>query len=234
MMNAKLLFPNRWKRFSLRTLFVLMTFCCLLVGTWSVYVNPYRLQSQSLAVVNRLQGNSAKTNADGPAWLRWMVTSFLGKNAFMHVTEVDLAGRKVDDKELRSLSGLTHLEKLTLDYTQITDDGTVALRSMPALQHLSMRYTNISDRSASRLAALPNVRRVILTGTTMTDAAVDDLAKHAAMTEFYIRWTKITNDGADRLRAALPTCAIYFHALENPLKEAAEIPDSPVRNERRP
>jgi hypothetical protein len=33
------------------------------------------------------------------------------------------------------------------------------------------------------------------------------------MKELYIRWTRISNDGATRLRIALPNCAIYFHAL---------------------
>ena len=55
-----------WKRFSLRSLFVLMTLLCLVFGTWAAYVNPYRLQANSLAVVNRLQGNAAQSPAEGP------------------------------------------------------------------------------------------------------------------------------------------------------------------------
>jgi hypothetical protein len=229
--------PERFKhlrRFSLRTLFVLMTVCCLLAGAWSVYVNPFRLEQQSLAAVNRLQGNVAKTSADGPAWQRWLVTKFLGDDAFVHVTQVDLSGTRVDDKELPSLSGLTHLEKLNLDNTQVTDDGTAVLRVMHALKDLSLRYTNISDRTAAHLTALAALQTVTLTGAKITDAAVDDLAKHAALKELYIRWTRITNPGADRLRAALPNCAIHFHALQNPLKEIAEIQDLPVGDERRP
>jgi hypothetical protein len=202
-----------WKRFSLRTMFVLMTLCCLLVGTWSVYVSPYRNQLQSLAIVDRLQGNSAKLRASGPAWHRWLVTTFLGEEAFMYVTQVDLSGKKVDDNALQALSGLTHLEKLTLDYTQITDDGTAVLGSMPALQYLSLRYTHIADRSATNLAPLPALHSLILTGTKLTDAAVNELAKHDSLKELFIRWTIITNVGADRLQKALPNCAIYFHAL---------------------
>jgi hypothetical protein len=212
--------PN-WKRFSLRTLFVLMTVCCLLVGAWSVYVNPFRLEQQSLATVNRLQGNAAKTRAEGPGWQRWLVTTFLGDDAFVHVTQVDLSGTRVDDKELPLLSGLTHLEKLNLDNTEITDDGTTVLRAMPALKELSLRYTNVSDRTAAHLAALAALQTVTLTGAKITDAAVDDLAKHAALKELYIRWTRITNPGADRLRAALPNCAIHFHALADPAAETS-------------
>lgn len=204
--------PN-WKRFSLRTLFVLMTLCCLVVGAWSVYVNPYRLQLQSLAAVNRLQGNSAKTGADGPGWHRWLVTTFLGEDAFIYVTHVDLAGRKVDDAALRSLAGLNHLEMLSLDYTQITDAGLATIRSMPKLKDLSLRYTNVADRGAAYLAAAPGLRTVHLTGTKITDAAVNDLAKSSALAEVYIRWTTISNEGAARLVAALPHCAVYHHAL---------------------
>ena len=85
---------GRWKRFSLRTLFVFTTACCLLLGTWSAYVNPYRLQSRSLAEVNRLQGQSFIEPADGPAWQRWLVTALLGADSFVHVTTVDLAQKR--------------------------------------------------------------------------------------------------------------------------------------------
>ena len=121
---------------------------------WSVYVNPFRLEQQSLAAVNRLQGNARQNAAEGPGWQRWLVTTFLGDDAFVHVTQVDLSGTQVDDK-VPSLSGLTHLEKLNLDNTQITDDGTAVLRAMPALKDLSLRYTNVSDRPPPTWPLLP-------------------------------------------------------------------------------
>src|SRR3954465_8113479 len=120
--------PN-WKRFSLRTLFVLMTACCVLVGAFSVYVNPFLHQLQSLGIVNRLKGVNVQTPAAGPAWQGWLVTKLLGDNSFVYVTEVDLSGRKVDDSVVQSLAGFGHLEKLNLDYTQITDAGIESLRS---------------------------------------------------------------------------------------------------------
>ena len=53
---AKLL--SKLKRFSLRSLFVLMTACCVFFGVWSVYVDPYRKESRSLAEILRVQGRS--------------------------------------------------------------------------------------------------------------------------------------------------------------------------------
>ena len=202
-----------WKRFSLRSLFVLMTLCCLVFGLWAAYVNPYRLQANALALVNRLQGNAATSPAEGAAWNRWLVTAFLGDDAFVRVTEVDLAGRKVDDDDLRSLAGLILLKKLALDYTSVTDDGIAALRSMRDLEELSLRYTGVSDRGAAHIAALPKLKTMHLTGTELSDAAVDDLAQHDQLAELFIRWTHITSAGADRLAAALPDCAVHHHAL---------------------
>jgi hypothetical protein len=161
------------KRFSLRTLFVLMTLCCLVIGAWSVYVNPYRLQSQSLTVVNRLQGTYVLTAIDGPAWHRWLVTTFLGEEAFTDVASVDLSGREVDDDALRSLAGLTHLEGLKLDYTKVTDAGLSTLRAMPKLKEVSLRYTSVGDRGAAIIAAEPELHTAFLTGTKITDKAVE-------------------------------------------------------------
>src|SRR5262245_30254305 len=96
---------SRLQRYSLRSMFVLMTVCCLVVGLWSVYVNPYRMQRQSLATVNRLQGSPTLAAAEGPAWNAWLVTRLLGDEAFVRVVEVDLAGKQVNDDALRSLAG---------------------------------------------------------------------------------------------------------------------------------
>jgi hypothetical protein len=202
-----------WRRFSLRTLFVLTTLVCLAAGMWSAVVNPYRVQLQSLAAVNRLHGTVVEEAPDRPAWHRWLVTSLLGQQAYFHVTSVDLAGCQVNDAAARSLAGLVFLHKLTLDNTQITDEGAAVLRSMPQLRELSLRFTKVGDVAATCLAAAPSLSIVYLTGTQTTDAAIDTLAKNRNLAELYIRWTKITNAGATKLAAALPKCAVNYHSL---------------------
>jgi hypothetical protein len=202
-----------WKRFSLRTLFVLMTACCLVFGIWSAYVNPYRMQYQSQGAVARLRGRAVMEVADGPRWQRWLVTRMLGENAFVHVTSVELAGQKTDDQALQSLAGLTHLKTLALADTRITDDGIAALRPMKQLTRLSLRYADISDGAVPHLNTLPALETVFLTGTNISDAAIPELAKHRRLSEIFVRWTRITNAGAERLSAAMPDCSIYHHAL---------------------
>jgi Leucine Rich Repeat (LRR) protein len=204
---------GRWRRFSLRTLFLLVSVCCFFLGGWTVYVNPFRLQAQSLAVAIRLQGDVVVLPAPGPPWWRWIVTKMLGTDAFIQVVKLDLSNRPVDDAALRSLGGLAYLQKLDLDRTQITDASIPALVSMQDLMSLSVRYTNLSDRSAPSLAALTNLRTLYLTGTQLTDIAVDDLSQLQALSELYVRWTQISNAAAERLAKLLPRCAIYHSAL---------------------
>ena len=176
-----------------------MTLCCLVFGMWATYVNPYRMQLRSLAVVNRLQGVSSSDPAEGPGWHRWLVTTMLGKDAFVHVTAVNLAGMKVDDETLRSLSGLIYLQELALDYTKITDDGVAFLRSMHDLERVSLRFTDVTDRGVENLATLPKLSHIFLMGTKISDAAVPNLAKIQKATEVYIRWTRALHQGRGSL-----------------------------------
>ena len=190
-----------------------MTLCCVAFGIWSVYVNPYRRQFESLAVVNRLNGQSTPESAEGPRWQRWLVTTLLGNDAFVRITEVDLANRPIDDNVLRSLTGLCFLKRLSLDYTPITDDGVASLWSLHTLSDLSLKYTNVSDRGAHYLSAISSLRHLALTGTKISDAGVDDLAKLKQMQSMFIRWTRISDNGAARLRHELTHCEIFHNAL---------------------
>jgi hypothetical protein len=205
--------PLRAKRFSLRTLFALMTVSCIVLGLWSVYVNPFRRQAQSLAVVNRLQGDFEWEGADGPAWHRWLVTTLLGERAFVHVTKVDLSNRKVGDDELTALSGLIFVNEMRLEHTQVGDDGAAALSSMKELSSLSLSRTRITDGGLKSLASLPRVEQLALTGTKISNAAAYELAKLQSLRELYIRWTQVTAVGAQTIEELLPNCAVYYHEL---------------------
>jgi hypothetical protein len=199
-----------------------MTACCVLLSVWSVYVDPYRRQANSLAVVRELNGQFATAPAEGAVWQRWLVTTMLGPDSFIRVVRVDLTGLKVNDARLRSLTGLRHLTDLSLDYTAITDDGTATLTGMKQLSNVSLRYTDVTDRTAQHLQALPNLQRLVLTGTEVSDESVSHLAKHRWLAELFIRWTKITGAGADTLEVELPKCAIHHHALVE--EEVAAVP----------
>ena len=66
-----------WNRYSLRALFLLTTLCCVLLGLWSVYVEPFRRQARSIAAIQQYAAEVITEEADGPAWQRWLVTTML-------------------------------------------------------------------------------------------------------------------------------------------------------------
>ena len=200
-----------------------MTVCCLLFGIWALYAAPYRQQLESRSVVNRLNGQSIAALAEGPVWQRWLVTTLLGKDAFVRVVNVNLSGQPVDDDAFRSLMGLRFLESLSLDYTKVTDESLGALRAMPKLRELSLKYTDISDRSAEQLGSLGNLEVLTLTGTKISDRSIDLLSRDRQLKTIYIRWTRISESGAERFRQALPNCKVYYHALT----DVVEKPPNP-------
>jgi Leucine Rich repeat len=204
---------GRWSRFSLRGLFIVMTVCCVLLTLWSVYVNPFRRQAESMAALRPVSKSYSVKDFGGPAWHRWLVTKLLGEDSYAIVDDVSLRGLEIDDELMRKLGGLTLLRTLSLEQTQVTDAGLATLDSMRGLRSLSLSYSQITDRGIARLQSLPQLDRLALTGTRITDAAVPDLAKLPAVKILFLRWTDMTDDGAERLRALLPECSVYHEAL---------------------
>jgi Leucine-rich repeat (LRR) protein len=205
--------PHRWHRFSLRTLLLVMSGCCLLLGGSMAYINTFRVQIQSLAAAERLQGDATVLPAAGPRWCRWVVTTVLGPDSYVEVIKLAVSQKPIDDAALQSLAGLIYLQKLDLDRTRITDVGLQTIAAMPDLMTLSLRYDHLSDRAASTLAELPNLQTLYLTGTQLTDGSVAELAKLHSLSELFIRWTGISGTGAEQLRTALPKCAVYYQPL---------------------
>lgn len=202
-----------WKRFRLRTLLLLLTAFCLVLGLLFGYLEPYRQQARSMATLIRLQGEVATEQADGPAWLRWLVTKMLGPNSFVRVTSVKLKGVDSDDDVMHSLAGLAYLRELSLERSRFTDEGAAVLPSLSQLDSLSLKFTNITDHEAKSLEKLAGLKTLYLTSTNVSDAAVPHLAKLHNLEALYIRWTHISESGAQQLRDSLPGCDVYYYPL---------------------
>jgi hypothetical protein len=202
-----------WKQFSLRGLFVLMTLACMLLGAWTVYVDPFRRQYRSLTAVQRYPTELTIEPIDGPVWQSWLVKAMVGEDAYVSVSAIEMRGARIDDKAMQHVAGLNRLQSMTMEQTQVTDAGLAALRAMPELRTLSLTYSPITDRGIAHLPTLPALRELKLTGTQITDSAVPEFKKFAALESLFIRWTRITNSGAEQMQRQNPTCAVYHETL---------------------
>lgn len=213
-LTSILRFVRRPFRFSIRSFLVFTALCCLALGAWSLYVQPYRDQAVSLSRLADLGGTTTSVGAAGPAWQRWLVQAFVGSQGFVEVRTADLRGRKITAADVQSLSGLIFLESLRLDRAELNDENVAAIARMSDLTELSLTYTKLSDEGLRDLIRLPKLEKLHLTGVPVTDDGVALLASMSSINELFIRWTKITNDGAERLRASLPNCRIHHHEVQ--------------------
>ena len=163
--------PNprrRWLQFSLRTMFVVVTVFCVVLGTIGVQIKKARDRRQAVAAIRELGGAIAfqhqldRTEPPGPEWFR-------------QVAFVQLHGPRVNDASLAAIKPFTELKSLTLVATKITDDGLVHLKGLTNLQLLDLRSTKITDDGLNHMKGLTNLSWIDLRGTQVTTYGVKKL-----------------------------------------------------------
>ncbi|PHR95541.1 MAG: hypothetical protein COA78_29940 [Blastopirellula sp.] len=173
--------PKRrfYLRFTLRTLLVVMTAICLLLG-WKV--NQAKRQRDVVTWIEKHAGivtyqyqterdpfsNDPEPEPPGPTWLR----NIIGIDFFDEVIRVEFHGSAITElTPLANLSGLTYLN---ISETQV--DDLTPLAKLPHLTRLHLRQTQVRDLT-------PLSRLTDLEYLTVFDAHVDYLAPLAKLTK---------------------------------------------------
>jgi formylglycine-generating enzyme required for sulfatase activity len=117
-----------------------------------------------------------------------------------NVLAVDLSNnKKVNDDDLKQLRGLTGLERLGLDGTNVTDAGLIHLLTLERLRDVALCATQITDAGIVTLQKLPKLERLWVRGTPLTDVGVDRMARFPALLSVDLRGVKaITPDDLPR------------------------------------
>ena len=152
------------------------------------------------------------------------------------VTDLDLKGNQINDDDLARLVSLRNLQLLGIDQCPITDDGVKEVAKVGTLRHLSLfgcdgitgtslTYlgtmksletldittfrVKITGRNIQNLSALPNLGTLNLVDCLeISDRAVEPLASLDHLDTLDIRGTSISEEGANRLRRALPNTIV--------------------------
>src|SRR5262245_43445319 len=151
---------RRWwlPRYSLRTLFIVMTVVCLVGGYWLKGAvrqrNAVRRFNEGSAQImyRGRAGDKVSLEPIIPVWLR-PLSHLLGEEAFGDVRTVFLFEATNDD--LRYLADLRTVEIVAIDGPRITDDGIRHLQACPKLHSLSLYGTAITGEGFSVLRTLP-------------------------------------------------------------------------------
>lgn len=214
--------PRRWFsfRYSLRTLFVVMTVVCLVSGFW---LNKAFRQREAVRrfnqmtmegyyywgprVVYRNAESAEALEAQIPAW-GYPLRLALGKEAFGEVIEVDLTATTLTDDDLQYLADLPTVERLSLSNTKVTDKGLRYLRSCPKLKFLALNSVPITDDGLEQIAALTELEALGLVGTKVTDEGLRHLMKLPKLKILSLQSTEVSDNGYQEFQAALPQCSV--------------------------
>jgi hypothetical protein len=106
------------------------------------------------------------------------------------------------------LQGLDRLKEVSFYEVPLGDEGLRHLAALPNLEKLELTYTQVSDVGTTHLAALLHLRTLSLSGTEVTDKGLPNLATLKWLEDLHVG-PHVTEDGAARLKEALPNCRIF-------------------------
>ena len=217
---------HRWYQYSLRTLFVIMTLLCVLLGmVFKLIVIPAERQRAAVDKITQLGGSVIHSFIpDDESWIRKSLREILPRDYFDSVIVVmicrqselgesdleclealpllryiSLNGTSVAKSGLLHLKGLSQLKRLKLNDTSVTDADLRSLSGLVKLEWLELIYTKVTDAGLKHLSGLTSLVDLRLDATGVTDAGMDDLNKLAQLQILGLASTEISDAGLDRL-----------------------------------
>ena len=123
-----------------------------------------------------------------------------------------LERNEIDGPGLVHLVGL-NLQSLGLEFNNLRDDMLAHLVQLKSLDTLGLSYCRgVTDRGirSGVLQSMTHLKQLGLRGTPqVTDASLNDLEKLKHLDHLTIRETKITAEGVERLKRAMPKTVVF-------------------------
>lgn len=116
----------------------------------------------------------------------------------------------VNDGDLKHLKGLSSLQTLILDYTQVTSTGLEHLKGMTSLQMLWLSDTQVTDAGLEHLKGLTSLHTLKLCGTRVTGAGLEHLKGLADLRMLDLNGTRVTDAGLEHLEGLACLQELYL------------------------
>lgn len=100
----------------------------------------------------------------------------------------------VGDEDMKHLAGLTGLQRLDVQHTQVTDAGLKHLAGLPSLRELSASSNKITDAALTPLAEVPNLETLSVTDCKITGSGFKALSKLSKLKELRVSGNPVTDE----------------------------------------
>ncbi len=215
--NPKSAMTKRWRfQYSLRSLLLLVTTLCVLLGIHSILL--YSAERQR-SVVEYLTNAGVHMDyvieieaGDESFYPDWLV-SLLGRDYFFGVESVLISSNNIPknadvDALIAKASRLQPLERVRIEHCTLQRDSLLPLAGKSEMDWLSLSRSNADDNHIKLLAGMPKLRVLDLRGTKITDKSVKILCELKNLELLLLRDTNISVASIDQLRDALPDCDV--------------------------
>src|SRR5579863_7600541 len=139
---------------------------------------------------------SKPANSSEPAVAKWIES--MGGEARVadgRIQSISVARLAFSDSQMKYLAGLTGLEKLDIEATDVSDLGVASLAKLIKLRDLVLSFTSVSDRGLIHLARMTNLRRLMLAGLQLTGSGFSQLTGLTALESLDLASTPVTDEG---------------------------------------
>lgn len=155
----------------------------------------------SLGMMANLRGLDLGRTRATDASLRAIVV--LPKLEFLYLHDT-----RVSDAGVLNLRKTSKLKLLDLNRTSVSDRGLESVARCKLLKYLHLQGTNVGDNGISHLASLSHLQDLSLPETKVTDNVIEPVSKLKTLKHLDLRLTNVSKNAVDKLRSALPDCAI--------------------------
>ena len=129
-----------------------------------------------------------------------------------NLQDLDLSGAALATSDLEQFAAagaFPKRAKLTFYQTGVDDQGVETLLPLAdRLTWLNLDDTKITPGAAPLVAQFTNLTFLHVGRTTVDDSCVDSFAKLSKLEKIHVTRSNTTEEGADKLRAALPNCVV--------------------------
>ena len=212
-------------RFTLQTLLLSVLLAGYLLGLGTIKLQNVRRQRSAVASLIRLGCYVGYAEPTAPAWVRDVVgNEFLAKVRRVRLPDSRPQDPNAVPRMAEELKRLPHRFELVCHGRWFSDTALEHVCDAPNVEYLNLRGTGVTDEGLKHLCKLKFLNTLKLggvqagpsgtavpLGTKLTDAGLPHLEKLTSLEDLDLDGTRITKDGVQRLRRALPSTRIHHY-----------------------